>query len=150
MCSSDYLFAFPSHHHVVCVFNIRVLFQVASIFISVYDETYSVFGLVRLVFLSEFTCRMINSGYHAIRIVVMLLRLLPCAMLAPFFCWKKDLSMICRIFLLYFPLYGIQVKNIVIRQCLSILAPVCLTVYGICISEHLGCFVCRSNHTLYG
>ncbi|KAK8804207.1 hypothetical protein WA171_000299 [Blastocystis sp. BT1] len=52
------------------------------------------------------------------------------------------------IFLLYFPLYGIQVKNIVIRQCLSILAPVCLTVYGICISEHLGCFVCRSNHTL--
>ena len=57
--------------------------------------------------------------------------------------------MIHRIFLLYFPLYGIQVRNILIRQCLSILAPICLTVYGICISEHLGCFVCHSNHTLY-
>ena len=74
MCSSDYLFAFPSHHHVVCVFNIRVLFQVASIFISVYDETYSVFGLVRLVFLSEFACRMIKLGIYVFLVVMSLLQ----------------------------------------------------------------------------
>ena len=74
MCSSDNLFVFLFLHHIVCVFNIRVLFQVASIYISVYDETYSVFGLVRLVFLSEFTCRMIKLGICVFLVVMSLLQ----------------------------------------------------------------------------
>lgn len=46
----------------------------APVFISVYDETYSVLALIRLVFLPEFTRRMIKLGIYVFLVIMSLLQ----------------------------------------------------------------------------
>lgn len=52
-------------------------------------------------------------------------------------------------FVFYLPLYGCQTRNVSLRRLLAIGTPLCLTVYGITMSNRNSRFTCAGNRALW-